>query len=319
MTNTTKNFKYIGVDVAKAKCDIAIDNQQVMTIDNQEAAFKALLKPLDDLENTCFVMEATGGYERPFADFLDANSIAVVIVNAKRVRDYAKAIGQLAKNDRIDAHMIQQFAGMVCPDAREPQSDSVIKLDALVKRREQLVKQRGKEKQHLEATRDAEALRSIKHMIKHLDKVIKVIDAKIQSGLQADSTLKRKQNRLVEAKGVGDVVATTLVTQLPELGTLSNKQISALVGVAPFCQDSGPMRGKRVIWGGRARVRSALFMAVLSAVQYNPPVKAFYQRLLANGKIKKVALVACMRKLLTILNAMLKNDTPWDPEFAKNV
>ena len=318
MTNITKNFKYIGVDVAKAKLDIAINHHQVITINNQDAAFKALLKSLDELENTCFVMEATGGYERPFAHFLDANSIAVVIVNAKRVRDYAKAIGQLAKNDRIDAHMIQQFAEMACPDARQPQSDSVIKLAALIKRREQLVKQRAIEKQHQEATRDTEALRSIRQMTKYLDKVIKLMDAKIQRGILADSTLERQRNRLVEAKGVGEVVATTLVTELPELGTLGNKEISALVGVAPFCRDSGSMRGKRVIWGGRARVRSALFMAVLSAVQHNPPIKAFYQRLLANGKMKKVALVACMRKLLTVLNAMLKNDTPWDPEFAKN-
>lgn len=318
MTNTTNNFKYIGVDVAKAKCDIAIDKQQVITIDNQIVAFKALLKRLGTLDNICFVMEATGGYERPFADFLQSKSIAVAIVNAKRVRDYAKAIGQLAKNDRIDAQVIQRYAKMVRPDAHQPRTEHAIKLDALTKRREQLVKQRAIEKQHLEATRDTDAIRSIKQMMTHLDKVIKLIEVKIQSGIQADSILKRQQSRLLEVKGIGEVVATTLVTQLPELGTLSHKQLSALVGVAPFCRDSGSMRGKRVIWGGRAMVRSALYMAVLSAVQYNPPIKAFYQRLLANGKLKKVALVACMRKLLTVLNAMLKNDTPWNPELVKN-
>jgi len=318
MTNTTKNFKYIGVDVAKAKLDIAIDNRQVMTIDNQVAAFKALLKRLGDLGNTCFVMEATGGYERPFADFLQAKHIAVAIVNAKRVRDYAKALGQLAKNDRIDAHIIQRYAEMAHPKARKPRTASAIKLDALTKRREQLVKQRTMEKQHLEAATDSDAIRSTKKLINVFDKEIETIGTKIQSGIQANSALKRQRNRLVEVTGIGDVVATTLITQLPELGTLSNKQISALVGVAPFCRDSGSMRGKRVVWGGRAMVRSALYMAVLSAVQYNPPIRAFYQRLIANGKIKKVALVACMRKLLTILNAMLKNNAPWNPVVAQN-
>lgn len=181
-----------------------------------------------------------------------------------------------------------------------------------------MVKQRAIEKQYLEATRDKAVIRSIKKMMKHLDAMIEHVETEIQNGILAEDSLKRKQSRLTEPKGVGKVVAATLITQLPELGTLSNKQISALVGVAPFCRDSGSMRGKRVIFGGRAGVRSALYMATLSAVQHNPPIRAFYQRLLANGKIKKVALVACMRKRLIVLNAMLKNDTPWDPEFAKN-
>jgi len=196
-------------------------------------------------------------------------------------------------------------------------SDTQQALDVLVHRREQLVKQSVMEKQHLETVGNKEAIRSIKRNINFLDKEIKRIEKAIKALINADSTLTEKVDRLSAIKGIGDITALTLIADLPELGQLTNKEISALVGVAPFCRDSGTQKGKRTTWGGRTQVRSILYMAVLSAVQYNPPLKAFYNRLLMKGKTKKVALVACMRKLLTVANSMLRNNTEWNPNHGK--
>jgi transposase len=315
MTNAIK-LKMIGVDVAKLKLDISMPDNQAVVIDNNESGFKQLLKTIPHIQTVCFVMEATGGYEKGLANFLLSQGAAVSIVNAKRVRDYAKAIGQHAKNDRIDAQVIRDYAEMAQPKHRKQRSKTANQLEALMKRRDQLVKQRTMEKQHLEAANDPYATRSIKKFIKSFDQEIERIEAEIKKLIAADGALQKRIEKLIKVDGIGSVTASTLVSQLPELGQLSNKQISALVGVAPFCRDSGTMKGRRIVWGGRALIRSTLYMATLSAVRFNPPIKAFYQRLITNGKLKKVALVACMRKLLVILNAMTKNDSEWNPNFA---
>jgi len=316
MTNKTYQFN-IGVDIAKHKLDVSFSDQRVVSFENNQSAFKLLLKEIENKSQTRVVMEATGGYEKPLAHFLQDHGVAVSIINAKRVRDYAKALGLLAKNDVIDAKVIRMFADAVNPKLLPAANDTQQALDAQVHRREQLVKQRAMEKQHLETVGNKDAVRSIKRTITFLDKEIERIEKTIKALIKADSTLTEKVDRLSAIKGIGDITALTLIADLPELGQLSNKEISALVGVAPFCRDSGTQKGKRTTWGGRIQVRSILYMAALSAVQYNPPLKAFYNRLLMKGKTKKVALVACMRKLLTVANSMLRNNTEWNPNHGK--
>jgi transposase len=316
MTNITYQFN-IGVDIAKQKFDVSFSDQKIASYENNLAGFKRLLQEIKDKPQTRIVMEATGGYEKPLAHFLQDQGVAVSIVNAKRVRDYAKALGLLAKNDVIDAKVIRMFADAVNPKRLPTVSDAQQALDAQVHRRDQLVKQRAMEKQHLETVGNKEAIRSIKRTIAFLDKEIARIEKTIKALIKTDPTLTEKVDRLSGVKGIGDITALTLIADLPELGQLTNKEISALVGVAPFCRDSGAQKGKRTIWGGRIQVRSILYMAALSAVQYNPPLKAFYDRLLVKGKTKKVALVACMRKLLIVANSMLRNNTEWNPNHGK--
>ena len=316
MTTITYQFN-IGVDIAKQKFDVSISDQKIASYENNLAGFKRLLQEIKDKPQTRIVMEATGGYEKPLAQFLQGQGVAVSIVNAKRVRDYAKALGLLAKNDVIDAKVIRMFADAVNPKLLPTVSDTQQALDVQVHRRDQLVKQRAMEKQHLETVGNKEAIRSIKRTIAFLDKEIARIEKTIKALIKTDPTLTEKVDRLSGVKGIGDITALTLIADLPELGQLTNKEISALVGVAPFCRDSGAQKGKRTIWGGRIQVRSILYMAALSAVQYNPPLKAFYDRLLVKGKTKKVALVACMRKLLIVANSMLRNNTEWNPNHGK--
>ena len=316
MTNKTYQFN-IGVDIAKHKLDVSFSDQRVVSFENNQSGFKLLLNEIENKSQTRVVMEATGGYEKPLAHFLQDHGVAVSIINAKRVRDYAKALGLLAKNDVIDAKVIRMFADAVNPKLLPAANDTQQALDAQVHRREQLVKQRAMEKQHLETVGNKDAVRSIKRTITFLDKEIERIEKTIKALIKADSTLTEKVDRLSAIKGIGDITALTLIADLPELGQLSNKEISALVGVAPFCRDSGTQKGKRTTWGGRIQVRSILYMAALSAVQYNPPLKAFYNQLLMKGKTKKVALVACMRKLLTVANSMLRNNTEWNPNHGK--
>lgn len=312
MTNThyTDN---IGIDISKNKLDISFNDNETASYANDLEGFNQLLKRIPNKKMTRVVMEATGGYERLLVSFLQEKGVAVSIVNAKRVRDYAKALGKLAKTDKIDSHVIRLFAGAVNPNITEKLSNSQISLNALGLRRNQLVKQRTMEKQHLETVTNEGAKRSINRSIKFLNKEIEKIEEKIYEIIDLDDSSKEKVNRLTSIKGVGPVTAVTFVADIPELGTLSNKEISALVGVAPFCRDSGTMKGKRTIWGGRSQVRSILYMATLSAVRYNPAIKVFYDRLVSKGKPKKTALVACMRKLIIIANSMIRNSMDWNP------
>jgi len=316
MTNITYTFN-IGVDISKKRLDISFNNNDTTSYTNDLSGFKQLLKRVTNKKMTRVVMEATGGYERPLVSFLQDKGIAVSIVNAKRVRDYAKALGRLAKTDKIDSHVIRLFAEAINPNVTEKSTESQQSLDSLTLRRNQLVKQRAMEKHHIETVTNKEAKLSINRSMKFFDKEIIRIEEKINELIDFDIKIKEKVNRLATLKGFGPVTSVTCISDLPELGTLSNKEISALVGVAPFCRDSGTMKGKRTIWGGRSQVRSVLYMATLSAVQHNPPIKEFYDRLLNKGKPRKTALVACMRKLIIIANSMLRNNIDWDPEYGK--
>lgn len=319
MSENSEQIIMVGVDVAKDKLDIAFANEPVLTIKNEASAFKKLLKNRA-IQSLCFVMEATGGYEKPLVSFLLTENIKVAVVNAKRVRDFANAMGAYAKNDRIDANMIRYYAETAYPKGRlqlrEPRSEVEQRIEALVKRRHQVVEQKAIEQQHQATAYDKDAVRSIKRVIKQLDEEIRTIEAKIQTDIDNDDGLKQKVARLLTVNGIGIVNAMTLVSMLPELGKVSNKEIAALVGVAPYSKDSGKKTGKRTIFGGRALIRSTLYMAILSAKRFNKPIKTFYQRLIASGKLEKVALTACMRKLLITLNSMVKHQSEWNPHFA---
>ena len=306
---------YIGIDVSKNKLDIKYDDSnQLISIDNQEACFKELIPYLSETKaETLVLLEATGGYENLIVKWLSSQKIPVVLLNAKRVRDYAKAIGQFAKNDCIDAGIIREYGRTFESKLHLLQSKTKLEeqINNLTRRRKQLVSARNKEKQHLATTQNKESQCSIKRAIKFYNNEIEKINKKLVVIVKKDDKLQAKADLLLTVKGVGEVTAYTLIGELPELGQIDNKKISALVGVAPFCRDSGTMRGKRSTWGGRTQVRTTLYMAALSASRYNPVIKVFYERLLINGKCKKTALVACMRKLLTILNTMVKNNEPW--------
>jgi transposase len=315
-----QEYLMVGIDVAKDKLDVALDGQRMLLVGNHEAGFRELLQAVPDPGRVCWVMEATGGYEKALVNFLQAQELAVAVVNPKRVRDYAHSMGAYAKNDRIDARMIRDYAqsahGKGRLALRAPRSQAAQKQEALLRRRNQLVGQRASEKQHLEAAHDPDAVRSIQRIIKLLDKEIERIEAQLKDALEKDPGLAKLKAKLIRVEGIGEITVLALITQLPELGLLNNKEIAALVGLAPYCQDSSQRTGRRQVFGGRGLIRSVLYMATLSAVRCNKPIKAFYRRLLAQGKPKKVALVACMRKLLTLLNTLVKNDREWDPNYA---
>ena len=311
---------YIGIDVSKKKLDIKYDDSnQLISIDNQEACFKELIPYISETKaDTLVLLEATGGYESLMVKWLSSQNIPVVLLNAKRVRDYAKAIGQFAKNDCIDAGIIREYGRTFKNKLHLLQRKTKLEeqINNLTRRRKQLVSARNKEKQHLATTQNKESQCSIKRAIKFYNNEIEKINKKLVVAVKKDDKLQAKADLLLTVKGIGEVTAYTLIGELPELGQIDNKKISALVGIAPFCRDSGTMRGKRSTWGGRAQVRTALYMAALSASRYNPTIKIFYERLLMNGKCKKTALVACMRKLLTIINTMVKNNEPWHDAIA---
>ena len=311
---------YIGIDVSKKKLDIKYDDSnQLISIDNQEACFKELIPYISETKaETLVLLEATGGYEGLMVKWLSSQNIPVVLLNAKRVRDYARAIGQFAKNDCIDAGIIREYGRTFKNKLHLLQRKTKLEeqVNNLTRRRKQLVSARNKEKQHLATTQNKESQCSIKRAIKFYNNEIEKINKKLVVAVKKDDKLQAKADLLLTVKGVGEVTAYTLIGELPELGQIDNKKISALVGIAPFCRDSGTMRGKRSTWGGRAQVRTALYMAALSASRYNPTIKIFYERLLMNGKCKKTALVACMRKLLTIINTMVKNNEPWHDAIA---
>ena len=318
MTKQINKLKKIGVDVSKRALDIEIDEQRRSRIANDEKAFIAFLDSLDEpLENVHFVLEATGGYEKKLVHFLLSHSIAVSVVNPKRVRDFAKALGMLAKNDKIDAHVIRQFANVADLVLLEKKSQEDERLMSLIKRRKQLLKHQSTEKQYLETTSDKEALLSIRVFLTTLEEQIETLNRTIREIMEGDAGYHARKQLIIDVEGIGEQTASDILVQLPELGQLSNRQVSALAGVAPFCNDSGERKGKKIIWGGRKEVRTALYMPMLSAIQHNKAIKAFYERLIARGKTRKVAVIACMRKLLCILNAILKNNTAWDPDYAK--
>lgn len=302
---------YVGIDVAKAHLDIAVRPQGTrFTAAHDETGLTQVVDRLRTLAPTLVVLEATGGLEIPLVGTLATAGVPVVVVNPRQVRDFAKATGQLAKTDALDAEVLAQFAEAIRPAVRPLPDAATQELRALVARRRQLIEMLTAEKNRL-GTAPGRVRADIKAHVAWLERRLAQSDDALASAIQASAVWRAKDNLLQSIPGVGPVLATTLLANLPELGTLGRKQIAALVGVAPRNRDSGILRGRRMVGGGRASVRAVLYMGTLAAVRHNPVLKVFYQRLRTAGKAPKLALTACMRKFLTILNAMLKHQTPW--------
>jgi transposase len=292
--------------------DLAVHQGKVWRVSNDEAGFAQLLPQLQKLSPALVVLEATGGYERGVTAALAEAGIPVAVVNPRQVRDFARATGILAKTDVLDAKVLAHFGAAVRPQARGLAEEELAHLRELVGRRRQVVEMLTAEKNRLRQTGRTVRER-IKQHIAFLEAELEESNHDLDALLHQSPLWREREDLLQSAPGIGPVVSLTLVAELPELGTLSGKQIAALVGVAPLNRDSGRRRGQRTVWGGRAEVRAVLYMATLAATRFNPVIQSVYQRLLAAGKPKKVALVACMRKLLVILNAMLKHHAPWRP------
>ena len=302
---------YVGIDVAKEMLDVALrPTGERWRVEHDAAGLEQLLARLQAPAPALIVLEATGGLELELVAALAAAALPVVVVNPRQTRDFARATGTLAKTDALDAAVLAHFAEAVRPPQR-PLSDAQTQtLRQLLTRRRQLVVMRVAEGQRL--TRAGAAVRpGIEAHLAWLEQQLSALEDELRQALQQSPVWRERDALLRSVPGVGEQLSLTLLAELPELGRLDRRQAAALVGVAPFNRDSGRMRGRRTIWGGRARVRAMLYMGALSASRHNPLIRAFYQRLLAAGKPKKVALTACMRKLLVILNAMLKHHTPW--------
>jgi transposase len=302
---------WIGVDVAKKVIDVAVGDATVVRIARTVERVAEWTTSVP--RNACVVVEATGGYEQLVATALRTRGIAVSIVNPRQVRDFAKATGQLAKTDRIDARVLAHFGAAVRPRVTIALSKDVQALRALLDRRRQLVGTRAAEKNRRQQTADPVITGSINEHIAWLDGCIAALDRAIDEAVRTRPELRDAVKRFQTAPGVGRVVATTLVTHMPELGALSRKHVAALAGLAPFARDSGQCRGRRAIWGGRAEARAMLFLAAQSAARWNPTLRDFYGRLLTHGKSKKAALAAVARKLLTAVNAMARDRQTWQP------
>lgn len=304
---------FIGIDVCKDRLDIADDsNSPLWSVANDDSGVSSLVERLQSLNPTLIVMEATGGLETlPYAA-LTAAGLPAVVINPRQARDFAKAVGKLAKTDAIDARVLARFGAAVKPQVRPVKDDKAQELAALVTRRRQLIAMLTAEKTRLKQA-PKWIRKDIKAHIKILETRLLKLGAEITKNIKNTPGWKEKDDLLKSVPGVGDVLSMNLLANLGELGTLNRKEIATLVGVAPLNRDSGRFRGRRMIWGGRAQVRAALYMATLSASRHNPVIKAFYQRLILKGKKPKVALTACMRKLLVILNTMVKNQTTWNP------
>jgi len=309
---------FVGIDVGKAHLDVArTDQEKVWRFDNDEAGIQELVARLKDVAPTLVVLEATGGFEVPAAVAVMAAEIPVVIANPRQTRDFAKSTGRLAKTDTIDAHGLALFAARVRPEVRELRSEEARALAAVVARRRQIIEMTTAEKNRLGFALPA-VQAGIKKHIRWLERQLEDVDADLDTMIRKSPIWAARSDLLQTTPGVGPNLARTLIAEFPELGQLTNKQVAALAGVAPHARDSGVFRGKRMIWGGRATVRSALYLSVWSAARWNPVIRLFHDRLRAKGKPAKVAQVACMRKLLTILNAMVRDGTPWDPSIPLN-
>ena len=306
---TTSQF--VGIDISKQRLDVGVyPDGQHWEEANDEAGMIRITKQLSQLKPQLIVVEATGGLQQPLVASLAAASLPVVVVNPRQVRDFAKALGQLAKTDRIDAWVLARFAEAVRPELRQLRDEQAQHLSALLARRRQLMEMLIAEKNRLHSA--LKPLRKpIKTHITWLQHQLKDIDTDLDEAIRASKHWRTQEDIIRSVPGAGQGLARTLIIDLPELGQLNRRQISALVGLAPYSKDSGRVCGKRAIWGGRAAVRSALYMAALTATRCNPVIRDFYQRLRHQGKPFKVAITACMRKLLVTLNTMVKNQTPW--------
>lgn len=309
--------KFVGIDVSKDTLDVWIEpDTQALSVAYDDEGIGQVCQRLIEAAPTLIVMEATGGLETRLASELAAKGLKVAVVNPRQVRDFARATGQLAKTDRVDAAVLAAFARAIRPRVRPLKDADTRALDDRVTRRRQLIAMRVQESLRLGTAASKALQKSLNAHIAWLDKRIAEIDTDLTRCLRASDVWRTKDDLLRGIPGVGAVTTLTLLVKCPELGTLNRREIAALSGVAPLASDSGKHRGKRFIWGGRADVRAVLYMAAVSAIRCNSEIKAFAERLKQAGKPAKVVIVACMRKLLTIMNAMLKNNSAWNPKTA---
>ena len=308
---------YVGIDVSKARVDLAVrPGGDTLEVSNDATGIQALVARMQQLNPTALVLEASGGLELPLVAALAAASLPVVVVNPRQVRDFAKATGRLAKTDSLDAAVLAHFAEAVRPPLRPLRDADTQVLNSLVARRQQVMTMLVAERNRLSSAAMAVRPRIETH-IDWLKQELDDLDQSLRQTLLQSPVWREKDDLLRSVPGIGDQISLTLLAYLPELGTLNRRQIAALVGVAPFNRDSGTLRGKRTVWGGRARVRTALYMGAMVASRFNPVIRDFYQRLLSAGKPKKLALIACMRKLLVILNSMLMHGSSWNHAATK--
>ena len=302
---------FVGIDVSKDRLDVAtLPSGEVCSFEHNEAGLETLTQKLKELQPESVIVEATGGLERTLVAVLAAASVPVIVVNPRQVRDFAKATGQLAKTDSIDAMILALFGQRVRPELRELPDEETQALEALLVRRRQIIDMLVAENNRLRLASSTVA-KDLKAHIRFLDKRLAGVEDEIDAAIKNSPVWRAKEKLLRSVPGVGPVLSRTLLGELPELGKLTNNQISKLVGVAPLNRDSGRYRGTRKIWGGRASVRNVLYMATFSATRWNPVIRAYYEQLTGRGKPHKVALVACMRKLLITLNSMARSGQHW--------
>ncbi len=308
---------FVGIDVSKEQLDWAVHAGREGRVAHDDAGLADLVTRLLEVQPELVVLEATGGLEMTVLAALTVAGLPVAVVNPRQVRDFARATGHLAKTDRLDARCIAHFAAAVRPALTPMPEATTLELELILARRRQMMTMLVAEKNRLSGLagprRIARVVNSLERIIKALTKELDKLDEELKTKIEQSPLWSAKDKLLRSVPGVGPGTSRTLLLDLPELGKLNRKQIAALVGVAPFNRDSGTLRGRRAIWGGRASVRSMLYMAAVTATRCNPVIRPFYERLVAAGKKGKVALTACMHKLLTILNAMVKADTQWQP------
>lgn len=308
---------FVGIDIAKRHLDVHTSPQgPAGRWDNDAKGIRRIVSQLRRIQPERIVIEATGGYEVMLVAKLHAAGLNVAVVNPRQVRDFARATGRLAKTDRIDAEVLAQFARAIKPRLTPVPDKTTQAIRRLVVRRRQLLAMHQAEANHTEHVRDTVICRSIGRILRMLDKELDAVNRKLQETIEGSPIWKVKADALTSVPGIGQTTAAALLAELPELGTLNRRQVAALVGVAPINRDSGMMRGRRTTGGGRSSVRKALYMPTLVAIRHNPKIEAFYIRLLANGKAKMTAVVACMRKLLTTINAMLRDQRQWNIKTA---
>jgi transposase len=303
---------FVGIDVAKDRLDVHLrPSGEALAVGRDAAGLTVLVERLAELAPSLVVLEATGGFEVTVAAALTAAQLPLAVVNPRQIRDFARATGRLAKTDRLDAEAIARFAEAVRPEPRPIPDAAARALGELVARRRQIVEMIGSEGQRRRQLRDPRLVRRLDAHLAWLQKELSEIEADLDHAVRASPAWRATEDLLASVPGIGKTSARTLIAELPELGALDRRKIASLVGVAPVNRDSGTFRGRRMVLGGRASVRKALYMPTLTAIRRNPPIRALYARLIARGKPAKLAITAAMRKLLTILNAILKSQTPW--------
>jgi transposase len=307
---------YVGIDVAKHTFDLCcLNEKKIRQFENNTRGIREAVKMLKRLKPELVVMEATGGYEAILAAELYSNDLPVAVVNPRQIRDFARAKGQLAKTDKLDAAVIAMFAAKMRPPVREQIDENHRHLKALVARRSQLIRLQTAEKNRQEHAVDKVIARSLNRILKSIEREVEHIEEEIRQQLAGMPELTAKAQIVDSAPGIGETTAAMLVTEVPELGKLNRREIAMLIGTAPINRDSGTFKGKRMTGGGRRDVRARLYMPMLAAIRHNPVIRRFYHRLLEKGKTKMTAIIACMRKLITILNIMVARNQAWNPNF----